>query len=165
MRGRPGDRDHSTRPVPTSRLVAGAPFVAVLRAEVTQDELEFWRLGGDPSAPVDIGADELVAVVDDNRSLLVVVSAGRLDLDAEKFFSQSEGFLVDSASGDPIGIVNDVRLDPRSGKAVEFDVCVGSLGHHHLAVPAEEIVAVLPGSKRLILDRPPESRGGPRGQR
>lgn len=165
MRGRPGDRDHVTRPVPRSQLLPGAPFVAVLRAEVTQHELEFWRLGGDPGAPVNLGVDELVAVVDHNRSFLVVLSAGRLDLDAERFLSQSEGFLVDSASGDPIGIVNDVRLDARSGKAVEFDVCLGSLGHDHLAVPAEEIVAVLPGSKRLILDRPPESRGGPRRQR
>jgi len=139
--------------------------VTVLRAEVTQDELEFWRVGGEEGAPVEAVADELVGVVDDDTPLLVVVSAGRLALDAETCLSQSEGFLVDSASGEPIGIVNDVRLDPRSRKAIEFDVCVGRFGHHHLAVTAEEIVAVLPGSKRLILDRPPESRGGPRRQR
>jgi hypothetical protein len=138
--------------------------VAVLRAEVTQHEVEFWRVG-DAGAAVDVGADEFVAVVDDDRPLLVVVGARRLDFDAETCLSQSEGFLVDSASGDPIGIVNDVRVDPRSGKAVEFEVCAGPLGHERLAVTSEEIVAVLPGSKRLILDRPPEGGGGQRRQR
>jgi sporulation protein YlmC with PRC-barrel domain len=150
--------------------------VAVLRAEATHHELEFWRLGGDIGAPVDVGAGQFVAIVDDDDSpvlvddddsLVVVVSAGRLDVDAERCLSQSEGFLVDSASGDPIGIVNDVRFDARSGKIVELELDVSErwFGHRRLAVTAEEIVGVLPGADRLILDRPPEGRGGPRRQR
>jgi hypothetical protein len=154
--------DHLRGPAPTRRLSPAAPFVAVLRAEVTQQEPEFWRLGGEAGARLDIGGSELVAVVDDgHHCLLVLVTAGRLDLDAERCLSESEGFLVQSASGEPIGVVEEVRVDARSGK-VEFEVGAGWLGRHRFSAQAEDVVAILPGTERLILDRPAESRGGPR---
>lgn len=166
MRGSQVDRDCSTRPASARRLDPAAPFVAVRRAELTREELEFWRLGSEAGARVDIGSGEFVTVVDDGHPrLLVVVTTGRLDLDAERCLSESEGFLVHSASGDPIGIVDDVRVDARSGKAVELDVCAGWFGRHRITVQAEEVVAILPGTKRLILDLPAESRGCPRGRR
>lgn len=159
------DKDDVTRPVSARRPAPAAPFVAVIRTQATGQELEFWRLGGEAGARLDIGAGDLVAVVDDgHHRLLLVVTAGRLDLDAERCLSESEGFLVQSASGEPIGVVEEVRVDARSGKA-EFDVRAGWFGRHRFSAQGEEVVAILPGTERLILDRPAESRGDPSRRR
>jgi hypothetical protein len=136
-------------------------FVPVLRVDATGRQPEFWRLGPDEHVRVDVAADEVAAVIGDDHPRLVVLLSGRIDLDAERCLRECEGFRVESVTGEPVGVVNALELDPQCGTVIGLVLCLGWFGRRRLTIGREDVVAILPSAERLILARPAESYSPP----
>lgn len=61
------------------------------------------------------------------------------------------GYVVESGAG-RLGRVEGVEHDDESGRPVALLVRAGLAGRHVLHVPVDEVVGVLPGSARVVLD-------------
>jgi NhaA family Na+:H+ antiporter len=60
------------------------------------------------------------------------------------------GFLVDDDCGRLVGVVEDVELDPGSAYPVRLLVVLG-WGRHRIMVPAEDVIELAPGGRRLVV--------------
>jgi hypothetical protein len=60
-----------------------------------------------------------------------------------------EGYRVDTPGG-RLGFVDEIRRDP-AGRPVELVVRAGMLGTHRLDVPVDEITAVVPSRKTVVV--------------
>lgn len=80
----------------------------------------------------------------------------------ESWLAHSHGFLVDSLDGKPVGVVDEVEIDPRSGLARALHVSTGWFGRRRLTIPATAVKRILPRERRLYIDSLPqegESKG------
>ncbi|HEU0305280.1 MAG TPA: PRC-barrel domain-containing protein [Gaiellaceae bacterium] len=73
------------------------------------------------------------------------------DPELEYWLANCEGFLVDTESNEEVGVVDEVEMDPDSGRAVTLLVSCGWFGHRRLRVPARDVVAISPGARALIV--------------
>jgi hypothetical protein len=73
--------------------------------------------------------------------------------------AHAEGFLVTSPSGRTLGVVEEVRLDPRTSERL-LVVDRSALVRRRAIVPAQRVASVFPWSGRLVLSR--RSRSAPR---
>jgi hypothetical protein len=78
-------------------------------------------------------------------------SYSRSVFDADHWLSQSEGFVVESPCAGRIGIVESLRFYSRHDRPDELVVRVGRLGRRSITIRAEDVDAVLPREKKLIL--------------
>lgn len=73
------------------------------------------------------------------------------NLDPEYWLSRCEGFLVDSESGEEIGVVEEVELEHGSGRAIALVVACGWFGRRMETIPVAEVRAIVPGEERLVV--------------
>jgi hypothetical protein len=78
-------------------------------------------------------------------------SYSRSVFDADHWLSQSEGFAVESPCAGRIGIIESLRFYSRHDRPDELVVRVGRLGRRSITIRAEDVDAVLPREKKLIL--------------
>ena len=71
---------------------------------------------------------------------------------AEHWLANSHGFLVDTTSGDPLGVVDDLRRHTRHGRAVLLEVNVGRRGARGLLLDAANVHALMPAERRMVAD-------------
>jgi hypothetical protein len=89
----------------------------------------------------------------------------RTTLDFEYWLCNCHDFLVDSESGEDLGVVSGVELAPDSHRAVALIVTSGWFGRHVRRIAAADVREILPGERRLIVKnaaaaffRPPRVR-------
>jgi hypothetical protein len=70
----------------------------------------------------------------------------------EYWLAHCEGFLVDTTSGRPVGVVGDVRLDRTTLRAASLQVAGGWFGRRRIVTPVDRVRAVLPLERRLLVD-------------
>lgn len=73
------------------------------------------------------------------------------NLDREYWLCNCHDFLVDTESGEGVGIVDDVELAPGSDQAVALVVSSGWFGRHVRKIAAADVRAILPSERRLIV--------------
>jgi hypothetical protein len=71
----------------------------------------------------------------------------------EYWLSRCHGFLVETPTGDAIGVVDDVHVDQPSGQAISVAVAAGWFGRRRFSVPADNVRVILPHERRLLIDR------------
>jgi sporulation protein YlmC with PRC-barrel domain len=72
-------------------------------------------------------------------------------LDPEHWLRTCHGFLVDSESGEDVGVVDDVQLASGSGHAVGLVVATGWSGRHARSIAAADVQAIVPSERRLVV--------------
>jgi hypothetical protein len=70
---------------------------------------------------------------------------------ADYWLSHSHAFLVETHAGDDVGVVDDVRLDSTTGKAVAIEVAAGWFGRRRFTLPATRVSVILPHERRLLI--------------
>ena len=60
-------------------------------------------------------------------------------------------FLVDGADGSEIGVVDDVEVDPTTGRPTRLHVGGGWFGRRRYVFGVEDVIAVYPAARRLIV--------------
>jgi sporulation protein YlmC with PRC-barrel domain len=100
---------------------------------------------GSGAEPDDREADWLVEVEVDLRGS---------NLDPEYWLSNCHGFLVDSELGRDIGVVNDIHLEPSSGRAVALVVASGWFGRRLRTIPVSDVLRIIPSEERLVVRDP-----------
>ena len=73
------------------------------------------------------------------------------NLDPERWLRHCHSFLVDSESGEKIGVVDDVELASGSDQAVALVVACGWFGRHIRTIAVADVEAIVPGERRLIV--------------
>jgi hypothetical protein len=76
--------------------------------------------------------------------------------DPEEVLRDCEYFLVDSTDGQPIGVVDRVELDERTGFVAAIEVAEGPFGGRAVRVDAKEIELLIPATERIVVRVPPE---------
>jgi sporulation protein YlmC with PRC-barrel domain len=76
------------------------------------------------------------------------------NLDPEYWLSNCHGFLVDSELGKEIGVVDDVELEPASGRAVALVVASGWFGRRLRTIPVSDVLRIIPSEERLVVRDP-----------
>ena len=76
------------------------------------------------------------------------------NLDPEDWLSNCHGFLVDSESGEEIGVVDDVELEPGSGRAASLVVASGWFGRHVQTIAVADVQTIVPCEERLVVSDP-----------
>jgi hypothetical protein len=110
---------------------------------------------GSGAEPDDREADWLVEVEVDLRGS---------NLDPEYWLSNCHGFLVDSELGRDVGVVDDVELEPASGRAAALVVASGWFGRRLCTIPVSRVLRIVPSEKRLVV-RDPERADDVRPER
>ena len=72
-------------------------------------------------------------------------------LDPEDWLRHCHDFLVDSESGDAVGIVDQVEFAPGSSRVTALIVLSGRFGHRVLRIAPAEVQAIVPDERRLIV--------------
>jgi uncharacterized protein YrrD len=83
------------------------------------------------------------------------------NLDPEYWLANCHGFLVDSELGRDIGVVEDVVLEPSSGRAFTLVVASGWFGRRLRTIPVVDVQRIIPSEERLVV-RDPERLGDAR---
>jgi hypothetical protein len=93
--------------------------------------------------------------------IVVEVDPQGANLDPEDCLRHCRDFLVDSESGEGIGVVDDVELAAGSDRAVALIVASGWFGRHVQTIDVADVQAILPTQRRLIVKdaaaRPPRA--------
>jgi sporulation protein YlmC with PRC-barrel domain len=72
-------------------------------------------------------------------------------LDPEYWLSNCEGFLVDSELGREVGVVDDVELEPATGRVAALVVVSGWFGRRVRTIPASHVRRIIPSEERLVV--------------
>jgi sporulation protein YlmC with PRC-barrel domain len=78
----------------------------------------------------------------------------------EYWIGRCHGFLVDTTAGDPVGVVDDVRVNEETGAVAALDVSSpsGLFRRRRFLLAVESVRAILPLEKRLLVE--PAEEGG-----
>jgi hypothetical protein len=102
---------------------------------------------------------EAVGEREDPWLIVVEVDPHGANLDPESCLRHSRDFLVESESGERIGVVDDVELAAGSDRAVALIVASGWFGRHVHKIDVANVQAIAPTQQRLIVKdaaaRPP----------
>lgn len=74
-------------------------------------------------------------------------------LAAEAQLRSAHGFLVDTVDGREVGVVEDVTLDPATGRVVRLEVCGGWFGRRRRTIAVDEISQLFPRERRITVAR------------
>jgi hypothetical protein len=74
--------------------------------------------------------------------------------DPEKVLLECEDFLVDSTNNEPVGVVDSVETDERTGYVSALNVATGWSGRRRFRVAADEIELVVPAYERIVIRVP-----------
>jgi hypothetical protein len=78
----------------------------------------------------------------------------------EYWLANCQGFSVETLGGDEaVGVVDDVRVDPSTGRAVELEIAAGWFGRRRRSLPVEDVWAIVP-LERVLMTRPTHDRRG-----
>lgn len=88
------------------------------------------------------------------RLIEVDVDLRGANLDPEYWLSNCHGFLVDSELGREIGVVDDVEVEPASGRAIALVVASGWFGRRLRTIPVSDVQRIVPSEERLIVRDP-----------
>jgi sporulation protein YlmC with PRC-barrel domain len=84
-------------------------------------------------------------------------------LDRAYWLNHCHGFLVNTLSGEEVGVVDEVETDPQTGDATTLIVSSGWFGRRRLAVPVDDVETIYASSRGLIVRGAPQDVGsGPR---
>jgi hypothetical protein len=89
----------------------------------------------------------------------VEVDLRGVNLDAEYWLNHCHGFLVDSESGEGVGVVDDVELASGSDRAVVLIVVSGRFGRHIRRTAVADVQAIVPSERRLVVTDAPRTAG------
>jgi hypothetical protein len=79
----------------------------------------------------------------------------------ERAVSRSGAFLVDAEDGTEVGVVDQVLLD-HAGRAVQIDVGCGWFGRRRRTFDVEDVVAISPSRRLLVVTNASVARAEPR---
>jgi sporulation protein YlmC with PRC-barrel domain len=82
-----------------------------------------------------------------------------MSTDLEYWLANCHDFLVDSEEGEEIGVVDDVELEQDSGHPIALIVACGWFGRKVSPIPVENVRAIIPDEKRVVV-RDFEARNG-----
>ena len=68
----------------------------------------------------------------------------------ERVVGRSEAFLVDAEDGTEVGVVDNVQLDT-GGHVAQIDVCSGWFGRRRQVFYLDDVVAVSPSRRLLVV--------------
>lgn len=80
-----------------------------------------------------------------------------LDFDStalgEYWLAHCHGFLVDTLADEPVGVVDDLRVDPSTGAAASLEISspVGWFRNRRFLFAAEDVRVILPLERRLLI--------------
>lgn len=74
--------------------------------------------------------------------------------DPEKVLLECEDFLVDSTDNEPVGVVDSVETDEKTGYVSALNVAAGWSGRRRFRVAADEIELVVPAYERIVIRVP-----------
>jgi uncharacterized protein YrrD len=94
----------------------------------------------------------------------VEVDLDEVNLDPEYWLGHCHGFLVDSESGEGVGVVDDVELAPGSDRAVVLVVASGWFGRRVRRIAVADVQAIIPSERRLIVTDAPRTPGARHGR-
>jgi sporulation protein YlmC with PRC-barrel domain len=77
------------------------------------------------------------------------VGFDRLAADAQ--LRSAHGFLVDTVDGREVGVVEDVTLDPATGRVARLEVCGGWFGRRRRMIAVDEISMIFPRERRITV--------------
>ena len=86
----------------------------------------------------------------DSRPWLLEIEVGVTVPDPEAVLASSAGFLVDSADGADIGVVDEVETAP-DGTVTALVVAGGWFGRRRARIPVEAIDAITPAARRIVV--------------
>lgn len=89
----------------------------------------------------------------------VEVDLGGMNLDPEYWLRNCRNFLVDSESGEGVGVVDDVELASGSDRAVVLVVSAGWFGRHVRRIAVADVQAIVPSERRVIVTDAPRTAG------
>jgi sporulation protein YlmC with PRC-barrel domain len=95
------------------------------------------------AARTDVGEREWVVEVE--------VDLPGMNLDPEHWLRTCHGFLVDSESGESVGVVDNVQLAQDSKHAIALAVATGWSGRHMRTIATADVQAIVPSERRLIV--------------
>lgn len=126
----------------------------VFRASTRADNRALPQLQRSPSEPLRVVAETSgpPGREPERRWLVEVeVDLGGVNLDAEYWLSHCHGFLVDSESGEGVGVVDDVELGSGSDRVVALVVASGWFGRHVRTIAVADVQAIVPNERRLVV--------------
>jgi hypothetical protein len=74
-------------------------------------------------------------------------------LAAEAQLRSAHGFLVDTIDGREVGVVDDIRIDPRTNRVLQLEVCGGWFGRRRRTIDVDEISEIFPLDRRTTVAR------------
>jgi hypothetical protein len=81
----------------------------------------------------------------------VDIDLGGVNLDPEYWLRHCHSFLVDSESGQGVGVVDDVELASGSDRATALVVASGWFGRHIQTIAVADVQAIVPSERRLVV--------------
>jgi hypothetical protein len=72
----------------------------------------------------------------------------------EYWLQHCEYFVVATPSGEAIGVVDDVCIDPSTGELASIELAAGWFGRRRFTLAVESVRAILPLERRLLADVP-----------
>ena len=63
----------------------------------------------------------------------------------------AHGFLVDTTHGREVGVVEDIVVDPATGKVVRIEVCGGWFGRRRRTIAPYQVEAIDPSIRLLVV--------------
>ena len=94
----------------------------------------------------------------------VEVHLGGVNLNPRYWLRHCRGFLVDSESGEDVGVVDDIELAADSDDAAVLVVVSGWFGRHVRRIAVADVQAIVPSERRLIVMDTSRTAGARHGQ-
>jgi sporulation protein YlmC with PRC-barrel domain len=69
----------------------------------------------------------------------------------DPYLRTSHGFLVDTTQGSEVGVVDEVVVDPATGRVVQLAVCGGWFGRRRRTITVEQVEGIDPLARRLVV--------------
>jgi hypothetical protein len=77
------------------------------------------------------------------------------DIDPEDLLARCDGFLVDGRDGSEIGIVEEVETSGPASRVSALIVSSGWFGRRRYRLDADDVAAVIPAERRIVIGDPP----------
>ena len=137
-------------------MIVSEHVSVVFRAATRLDDDALPRLEASREGPVRLVA-EVPGVSAGERArrwrveVEVEVNLEGVNLDPEYWLRHCHGFLVDSETGENLGVVDDVELAPDSERAIALVVALGWFGRRTKTIAVADVQAIVPSQRRLIV--------------
>ena len=136
------------------KVVVSERVHVVFRASAPTDTRSLPQVEALPSGPLRLVAETAGPPGNEleRRWLVeVAIDLGGVNLDPEYWLRHCYGFLVDSESGQCVGVVDDVDLASGSDRGTALVVASGWFGRNIQTIAVADVQAIVPSERRLIV--------------